>query len=118
MSDHVSGAPVGAIGWVEFKCRCPDCKDAYHALGATPRERRINGPTPSWVHGTWGGYSNYSCRCAQCLQACREKYEYGTAWRRANRELKNERQREYRLRKKEEEQKRDDERRGNNKTVG
>lgn len=113
MTEHIAGAPVGALGWVEFKCRCDNCRAAYHALGSTPRERRLNGPTPSRAHGTWGGYSNYGCRCAKCLQACREKYEYGTAWRRANRELKNERQREYRLRKKEEEQKRINEKRGN-----
>lgn len=106
MAAHIPGAPQGALGWVEYKCRCPECKTAYQALGATPRERRINGPTPTRVHGTWGGYSNYGCRCAKCLEACREKYEYGAAWRQANRDHKNEKQREYRLRKKQEEDRR------------
>lgn len=100
--EHVPGTPIGVIAYVEHKCRCPDCKAAYQALGSTPRERRINGPTPTWVHGTWGGYSNYACRCPQCMEACREKYDYGAAWRRANREHKNAKQREYRNKKKEE----------------
>jgi polyferredoxin len=45
------------------------------------------------VHGTWNGYSNYACRCAKCLEACREKYDYAAAWRKANRKELNMRQR-------------------------
>ena len=90
---HISGAPIGAVGYVEFKCRCPQCTAQYLALGANPRERRRNGPTPSWVHGTWNGYSNYACDCDRCLQACREKYTYSEAWRAANRSKVNRDQR-------------------------
>lgn len=85
MAEHVRGAPVGAEGYVHYRCRCDDCKTAYAALGENARERRLRGPTPIHVHGTWNGYSNYGCRCDKCLEACRAKYPYGAAWRAANR---------------------------------
>lgn len=91
--EHIPGAPIGAEGYVEYKCRCPECRDAYHALGETPRERRRNGPTPSWVHGTWNGYSNYGCTCERCSEANRAKYGQGEAWRRVNRAELNRKQR-------------------------
>ena len=93
MTQHVAGAPVGAAGYVHHKCRCEGCTAAYRKLGKTPRERRMNGPTPDHVHGTWNGYSNYACRCAKCLEACRERYDYAAAWRKANRKELNLRQR-------------------------
>ena len=93
MKNHISGAPVGPEGYVHHSCRCEGCAAAYRKLGKTPRERRQKGPTPEHVHGTWNGYSNYACRCAKCLEACREKYEYAAAWRKANRKELNMRQR-------------------------
>lgn len=96
MPSHVHGAPVGPEGYVHYKCRCPECSQAYRALGVTPRERRLAGPTPSHVHGTWNGYSNYGCRCEKCLEACRAKYEYGMAWRKANRASLRQKKREHR----------------------
>lgn len=91
--EHVAGAPTGPEGYVLYKCRCDECSAAYQKLGKTPRERRMKGPTPDHVHGTWNGYSNYACRCAKCLEACRSKYEYAAAWRKANRKELNLRQR-------------------------
>lgn len=96
---HKVTAPTGAEGWVIYKCRCDECAFAYQALGATPRERRRNGPTPPRVHGTWNGYSNYGCRCEACLDACRETYDYAAGWRKANREYLNRQQRARRRKK-------------------
>lgn len=81
MKDHIPGVPVGALGWVEYKCRCPECRAGYRALGETARERRRNGPTPSWVHGTWNGYTNYGCDCSQCLAASSARNDYARAHR-------------------------------------
>lgn len=103
MVTHIETAPVGAEGWVLYGCKCEDCKAAYYALGANPRERRRNGPTPPKVHGTWNGYSNYSCRCEACLEACRETYAYAAGWRRANRAELNHSQRMRRAKKRKEE---------------
>jgi hypothetical protein len=91
--NHIAGAPVGPEGYVHYSCRCEGCTTAYRKLGKSPRERRMKGPTPEHVHGTWNGYSNYACRCAKCLEACRSKYEYAAAWRQANRKELNFRQR-------------------------
>lgn len=98
MTEHVKGAPTGPEGYVHHKCRCDECVTAYQKLGKSPRERRLNGPTPEHVHGTWNGYNNYGCRCAKCLEACRSKYEYAAAWRKANRSELNLRQRQRRKR--------------------
>lgn len=101
MPSHVPGSPVGPEGYVHFKCRCPECSAAYQALGDSPRQRRLNGPTPIHVHGTWNGYSNYGCRCDRCLEACRAKYGYGVAWRKANRGYLRDRKRKIRAKQKE-----------------
>jgi uncharacterized C2H2 Zn-finger protein len=69
------------------------------ALGKTARERRINGPKPVHVHGTWNGYNNWGCRCDKCLEACRSTYDYAAAWRRVNRAELNDKQRERRQKK-------------------
>jgi hypothetical protein len=103
MIEHVHGAPVGAEGYVYYGCRCEQCKASYMALGDNPRQRRLNGPTPVHVHGTWNGYSNYGCRCDKCLGACREKYEYGIAWRKSNRGYLRDQKRKRRAEQKEQE---------------
>ncbi len=88
MAEHKITIPIGVEGYVIYGCHCPVCKDAYYALGATPRERRRKSPfKPPHVHGTWNGYSNWACPCDLCLSACRKTTsEYGQAWRQANRE--------------------------------
>lgn len=53
--------------YVNYGCRCDECKTA----GAVYRKawmERVKG-SPDTPHGTLNGYCNYSCRCDECRAA-------------------------------------------------
>lgn len=47
-------------------CRCDLCKAANSQRQLLERHRRKDKPIPDRVHGTPGGYGNWSCRCKDC----------------------------------------------------
>lgn len=65
-------------GYVNRKCRCPDCREANRlecrSRWARRKADRVNiggrlvSPL-SYVHGTANGYGNHSCRCPECTAA-------------------------------------------------
>ena len=53
-------------------CRRPECRKANADEERERRNRRLTEPVPEHVHGTRGGYTNWSCRCDDCTEAHRD----------------------------------------------
>lgn len=57
-------------GYINHKCRCPECREANRQEVAKARRRRfltVTGDDPR--HGTDNYYANYGCRCTACVAA-------------------------------------------------
>lgn len=91
---HDPKLPKGVSGYRKG-CRCDECKQAERERWQRSRERRLTGPVPAHVHGTWNGYNNYGCRCDECFAACQAQYGRAAEYRAANRDKIAARAREY-----------------------
>lgn len=58
--------------YLNYGCRCDDCKEAQREASKKQAARRKARETPGHVHGTASGYTNYRCRCDLCKGAIRE----------------------------------------------
>jgi hypothetical protein len=55
-------------GYMEWGCRCRECKDAnrdYHTAQTRKRSSGVLGPPPR--HGTITSYQSWGCRCDECV---------------------------------------------------
>lgn len=58
--------------YVNHKCRCIPCKQAWREYCRRRRAQRaalVAAGRLKVPHGTEGGYSNYKCRCIPCKRA-------------------------------------------------
>lgn len=60
------GREHGASSYSKRGCRCDTCREANRVRGVTWRQKVRGGPIPDHVHGTYGGYTNWGCRCVSC----------------------------------------------------
>lgn len=54
-------------GYLDYGCRCDDCRQAEHAYRQSLRQRGL--PLDDPRHGTENGYNHYGCRCDLCRTA-------------------------------------------------
>lgn len=59
----------GLNGYVNFGCRCVECRAANAARTAYGRRARGNLLVDDPRHGTTNAYNNFSCRCDACRSA-------------------------------------------------
>ena len=59
----------GKRGTYHNGCRCNDCRGATRLYEKDIRDRRRSRELPEGMHGTIGGYRNWSCRCDECRAA-------------------------------------------------
>lgn len=60
-------------GYVNLKCRCPDCRKAWaERARALRREHELREPP---VHGRSSSYLNWRCKCEDCTRANRFKHQ-------------------------------------------
>jgi hypothetical protein len=55
--------------WEKKKCRCEACRTWNRNRQRELQVVRRSRPPPDRVHGTIGGYNNWSCRCPRCALA-------------------------------------------------
>jgi hypothetical protein len=68
--------------YVNYGCRCAECRAANAARQADARRRRA--ATGSMRHGKVSTYDNYLCRCAKCYAAKSAENAAARAQRKAN----------------------------------
>jgi hypothetical protein len=70
-----NSAEHGTRSMYVLGCRCQECKAAAARAARERREKRreITAEHPELVpHGAYGGYTNWCCRCGECVKANRD----------------------------------------------
>jgi hypothetical protein len=67
---HAALVPFGEIphgynGYVNYFCRCDECRAGWASYTAIAREKRTKKPFDQIPHGA-SGYANHKCRCDIC----------------------------------------------------
>lgn len=70
-TNHIDLQPCGTYASYRRGCRCRGCRAAWAARFNRWREGAAVRTPPNSVHGSVGGYCNWSCRCVLCVEAMR-----------------------------------------------